>query len=70
MPDYLHGHGPGAVRNLETDRRLKRNRSMPPKTRTDILHGAQGRVKNPEQDRRLKRNRTIGNDKNKSIDSL
>ena len=54
---YQYGHGPGAVRNLETDRRLKRNRPPVTPVERDHIHGAQGRVKNPDLDRRLKKNR-------------
>lgn len=57
MPDYLYQYGPGAVRNLETDKRLKRNRAPVAKRQSEFQHGAQGRVKNPDQDRRLKKNR-------------
>jgi len=51
----------GAVRNPQTDRRLKTNRHNPSlkaaHDRADIQHGGQGRVKNPGTDRRLKNNR-------------
>jgi hypothetical protein len=51
----------GAVRNPETDGRLKHNRQNGnPKgaaARADVQHGGQGRVKNPASDRRLKHNR-------------
>jgi hypothetical protein len=57
MPNYLFQHGPGSVRNLDTDKRLKRNRPPAPMVERDSLHGAQGRVKNPDMDRRLKKNR-------------
>jgi hypothetical protein len=57
MSSSLYNYGQGAVRNLETDRRLKRNR--PPRTelRSDAKRGGQGQVKDPDQDRRLKKNR-------------
>jgi len=51
----------GAVRNPQSDRRLKVNRNngaaKSAANRGDVQHGGQGRVKNPSTDRRLKTNR-------------
>jgi len=63
MPDYLFQCGPGAVRNLETDRRLKRNRPADASCRREAEHGGQGRIKNPALDRRLKKNRVAADAK-------
>jgi hypothetical protein len=60
MTTHSTGHR-GAVRNPETDGRLKHNRnngvSKGAASRTDVQHGGQGRVKDPATDRRLKHNR-------------
>jgi hypothetical protein len=62
VPDTSHSQGHrGAVRDPQSDGRLKHNRqngvqknaNMP----TNVQHGGQGRVKNPTTDRRLKNNR-------------
>jgi hypothetical protein len=51
----------GAVRNPQSDGRLKHNRqngvSKTADTRANVQHGGQGRVKNPGTDKRLKVNR-------------
>jgi hypothetical protein len=51
----------GAVRNPQSDGRLKHNRqngvSKNAADRGNIQHGGQGRVKNPSTDKRLKNNR-------------
>ncbi len=50
----------GAVRNPQSDGRLKHNRATGAKMsvdRSNVQHGGQGRVKNPSTDRRLKINR-------------
>jgi hypothetical protein len=51
----------GAVRNPQSDGRLKHNRqngtSKNAIDRSPIQHGGQGRVKNPTTDKRLKNNR-------------
>ena len=50
----------GAVRNPQSDGRLKHNRQNGTKQsayRSNVQHGGQGRVKNPTTDRRLKTNR-------------
>ncbi len=50
----------GAVRNPQSDGRLKHNRAVGMKLsgeRTNVQHGGQGRVKDPSTDRRLKVNR-------------
>ncbi len=62
MPDTSSSPGHrGAVRNPQSDGRLKHNRqngvSKTADTRTDVQHGGQGRVKNPGTDKRLKVNR-------------
>lgn len=57
MPDYLFQRGPGSIRNLETDRRLKRNRPQNITVQREVEHGGQGRIKDPALDRRLKKNR-------------
>jgi hypothetical protein len=67
MPD-VHSpagyRGPGhrgAVRNPQTDGRLKHNRgngiAKTVAARADVMRGGQGRVKDPGTDRRLKHNR-------------
>jgi hypothetical protein len=62
MPDTQMSQGHrGAVRNPQTDGRLKHNRgngvAKTQAARADVQHGGQGRVKNPSTDRRLKHNR-------------
>jgi hypothetical protein len=62
MPDTQQSQGHrGAVRNPQTDGRLKHNRgngvAKTQNARANIQHGGQGRVKNPGTDRRLKHNR-------------
>jgi hypothetical protein len=62
MPDTSHSHGHrGAVRNPESDGRLKHNRQngvqKNANAQANVQHGGQGRVKNPSTDRRLKNNR-------------
>ncbi len=51
----------GAVRNPQSDGRLKHNRQIGASKQTgdraSVQHGGQGRVKNPTTDRRLKSNR-------------
>ena len=51
----------GAVRNPQSDGRLKHNRqngiTKGTVNRTEVRRGGQGRVKNPETDKRLKTNR-------------
>lgn len=51
----------GAVRNPQSDGRLKHNRqngvAKSASDRSNIQHGGQGRVKNPDTDKRLKTNR-------------
>jgi hypothetical protein len=62
MPDTSSSHGHrGAVRNPQSDGRLKHNRqngaAKNDAAPQDVRHGGQGRVKNPTTDRRLKTNR-------------
>jgi len=51
----------GAVRNPQSDGRLKHNRQNGAQKHagapTNVQHGGQGRVKDPTTDRRLKHNR-------------
>ena len=62
MPDTSQRHGHrGAVRNPQSDGRLKHNRqngtAKHAGTPANVQHGGQGRVKDPTTDRRLKHNR-------------
>jgi hypothetical protein len=62
MPDTSQTHGRrGAVRNPQSDGRLKHNRqngtTKHAGTPVTVQHGGQGRVKDPTTDRRLKHNR-------------